>query len=152
MRVKHRVKREAKTAIRFGLVGGTATVAHLVVAAVLSAGLPALSEFVVNLCGFAVAFQISLIGHRRLTFRRRGRARRFLTLAVLGFLLNNGVLAVLLASTQVAGFWAIGISTLTVPLITYIGSRLWAFREPSADRHSRGSTADRQKYGRHGRG
>ncbi|OLO04387.1 MULTISPECIES: GtrA family protein [Salinicola] len=131
--MKRRLKREAKTAARFGLVGGVATASHLGVAAILSASWPTLSEFVVNLCGFLVAFQISLIGHRRLTFRRRGRARRFFTLAVLGFLLNNGVLAVLLASTKIAGFWAIGIATLTVPLITYVGSRVWAFREP---RHS----------------
>ncbi|WP_110655652.1 GtrA family protein [Salinicola halimionae] len=127
--MKRRLKREAKTAARFGLVGGVATAAHLSVAAILSASWPGLSEFVVNLCGFLVAFQISLVGHRRLTFRRRGRARRFFTLALLGFALNNGVLAALLASTDIAGFWAIGIATLTVPLITYVGSRLWAFRE-----------------------
>jgi len=127
--VKRRLKREAKTAARFGLVGGVATAAHLSVAAVLSALWPALSEFLVNLCGFLVAFQISLIGHRRLTFRRRGKARRFFALALSGFVLNNGVLAVLLASTRISGFWAIGIATLTVPVITYIGSRLWAFRE-----------------------
>lgn len=127
--MKRRLKREAKTAARFGLVGGVATAAHLSVAAVLSALLPALSEFLVNLCGFLVAFQVSLIGHRRLTFRRRGKARRFFTLALSGFVLNNGVLAMLLASTRISGFWAIGIATLTVPVITYIGSRLWAFRE-----------------------
>jgi putative flippase GtrA len=127
--MKRRLKREAKTAARFGLVGTAATAAHLSVAAVLSALWPTLSEFIVNLCGFLVAFQISLIGHRRLTFRRRGRAKRFFTLAVLGFVLNNGVLAALLASTRIAGFWAIVIATLTVPLITYVGSRLWAFRE-----------------------
>ena len=127
--MKRRLKREVKTAARFGLVGTVATAAHLSVAAVLSALWPALSEFIVNLCGFLVAFQISLIGHRRLTFRRRGRAKRFFTLAVLGFVLNNGVLAALLASTRIAGFWAIVIATLTVPLITYVGSRLWAFRE-----------------------
>nr|WP_281430447.1 GtrA family protein [Salinicola acroporae] len=111
------------------MVGCVATAAHLTIAAILSALWPALSEFVVNLCGFLVAFQISLIGHRRLTFRRRGKARRFFTLALLGFVLNNGVLAMLLASTRVSGFWAIGIATLTVPVITYVGSRLWAFRE-----------------------
>ncbi|MED5499453.1 GtrA family protein [Salinicola sp. LHM] len=127
--MKRRLKREAKTAARFGLVGTVATAAHLSVAAVLSALWPTLSEFIVNLCGFLVAFQISLVGHRRLTFRRRGRAKRFFTLAVLGFVLNNGVLAALLASTRIAGFWAIVIATLTVPLITYVGSRLWAFRE-----------------------
>ncbi|MDF3919753.1 MULTISPECIES: GtrA family protein [Salinicola] len=127
--MKRRLKREAKTAARFGLVGTVATAAHLSVAAVLSALWPTLSEFIVNLCGFLVAFQISLVGHRRLTFRRRGRAKRFFTLAVLGFVLNNGVLATLLASTRIAGFWAIVIATLTVPLITYVGSRLWAFRE-----------------------
>ncbi|WP_110647392.1 GtrA family protein [Salinicola peritrichatus] len=124
-----RLKREAGTATRFGLVGGVATMAHLGVAAALSALWPALSEFIVNLFAFAVAFQISLVGHRRLTFRRRGSARRFFVLALFGFALNNGILGTLLASTAIRGFWAIGIATLTVPIVTYVGSRLWAFRE-----------------------
>lgn len=128
--MKRQLKREAKTAMKFSLVGGSATIAHLSIAAVLSALFPTLSEFVINCCGFAVAFQISLFGHRRLTFRTRGKARRFFLLAVAGFALNNLVLAMLLATTSLSGFWPIGISTLTVPLITYVGARLWAFREP----------------------
>lgn len=127
--MKRKLKREAKIAARFGVVGGSATAAHLVVAAIISALWPALSEFLVNLAGFLVAFQISLLGHRRLTFRRRGSARRFLILALLGLVLSNMVLIALLASTSLRGFWPIGIAVLTVPLITYTGSRLWAFRE-----------------------
>ncbi|WP_110687983.1 GtrA family protein [Salinicola aestuarinus] len=130
--MRRRIKREAKTAAKFGLVGSSATAMHLIIAATMSAALPALSEFVVNCCGFIVAFQISLFGHRRLTFRTRGRARRFFLLAVLGFGLNNLVLAVLLATTSLSGFWPIGIATLTVPLITYVGARLWAFRDQPA--------------------
>ncbi|GHB27992.1 GtrA family protein [Salinicola rhizosphaerae] len=127
--MKRRIVREAKTVTRFGLVGGSATAAHLLIAAALSALWPTLSEFIVNVCGFLVAFQISLAGHRRLTFQRRGSARRFFVLALLGFLLNNGVLASLLAATTFRGFSAIVIATLSVPIVTYIGSRLWAFRE-----------------------
>ncbi|WP_110666164.1 GtrA family protein [Salinicola halophilus] len=130
--MKRRLKREAKTAAKFSIVGSAATAAHLAIAAAMSAALPALSEFLVNCCGFFFAFQISLFGHRRLTFHARGRARRFFLLAVLGFALNNVVLALLLATTSLSGFWPIGIATLTVPLITYVGSRLWAFREPQS--------------------
>lgn len=127
--MRRRLAREAGTATRFGLVGGVATVVHLAVAAVSSALWPALSEFIVNIGAFLVAFQISLLGHRWLTFRRHGSTRRFFLLALLGFALNNGVLGALLTATSIQGFWAIGIATLTVPVITYVGSRLWVFRE-----------------------
>ncbi|WP_280567464.1 GtrA family protein [Chromohalobacter sp. 296-RDG] len=118
---------EAGTAARFGLVGVMATGAHLLVAGVLLGLWPNMSEFVANIVAFLVAFQISLIGHRRLTFRRRGRARRFFLVAASGFILNNGVLATLLAVTPLHGFIAVAIATLTVPVLTYLASRFWAF-------------------------
>ncbi|MCI0510662.1 putative flippase GtrA [Chromohalobacter marismortui] len=121
---------EAGTAVRFGLVGGIATGAHLLVAGVLLGFWPVMSEFAANVMAFLVAFQVSLIGHRRVTFRRRGRARRFFLVAASGFALNNGVLAALLAVTPLGGFVAVAIATLTVPVLTYVASRFWAFREP----------------------
>ncbi|MDV6319650.1 GtrA family protein [Chromohalobacter sp. HP20-39] len=121
---------EASTAARFGLVGGIATAVHLLVAGVLLGFWSEMSEFAANLMAFLAAFQVSLIGHRRITFRRRGRARRFFLVAALGFALNNGVLAALLAVTPLSGFLAVAIATLMVPVLTYLASRFWAFREP----------------------
>ncbi|MCT8467705.1 GtrA family protein [Chromohalobacter canadensis] len=125
-----RLAGEAGTAARFGLVGVIATGGHLLVAGVLLGLWPGMSEFVANLVAFLAAFQVSLIGHRRVTFRRRGRATRFFLVAALGFALNNGVLAALLAVTPLSGFIAVAIATLMVPVLTYLASRFWAFGEP----------------------
>ncbi|MCK0714082.1 GtrA family protein [Chromohalobacter sarecensis] len=125
-----RLAGEAGTAARFGLVGGIATGVHLLVAGALLGLWSEMSEFAANLVAFLAAFQVSLIGHRRVTFRRRGRAKRFFLVAALGFALNNGVLAALLAVTPLSGFIAVAIATLTVPVLTYLASRFWAFGAP----------------------
>ncbi|ABE58602.1 GtrA family protein [Chromohalobacter israelensis] len=124
-----RLAGEAGTAARFGLVGIAATGVHLLVAGVLLGTWPSMSEFLANVVAFLAAFQVSLMGHRRVTFRRRGRAKRFFLVALAGFGLNNGVLGTLLATTPVQGFLAVAIATLTVPVLTYLASRFWAFRE-----------------------
>ncbi|WP_419307932.1 GtrA family protein [Chromohalobacter israelensis] len=124
-----RLAGEAGTAARFGLVGIAATGVHLLVAGVLLGTWPSMSEFLANVVAFLAAFQVSLMGHRRVTFRRRGRAKRFFLVALAGFVLNNGVLGTLLATTPVQGFLAVAIATLTVPVLTYLASRFWAFRE-----------------------
>ena len=124
-----RLASEAGTAARFGLVGIAATGVHLLVAGVLLGTWPSMSEFLANVVAFLAAFQVSLMGHRRVTFRRRGRAKRFFLVALAGFGLNNGVLGTLLATTPVQGFLAVAIATLTVPVLTYLASRFWAFRE-----------------------
>lgn len=118
---------ELATAYRFALVGLAATAAHLALAALVLTVVPQISVFAANVLAFLGAFCISLGGHRRYTFRRRGSAQRFFLVALLGFSLNNGLLAGMVAATPVTGFAAIALATLAVPLITYIAARLWAF-------------------------
>lgn len=124
-----RARQEAGTATRFGLVGLAATGVHLAVAALMLFLWPPLNEFIANIVAFCVAFQISLVGHRRLTFKRQGSAWRFALVAASGFALNNGLLAVLIQGLGMSGFVAIAIATLSVPVVTYLASRLWAFKE-----------------------
>lgn len=112
---------------RFGGVGMVATVVHLGVAALAFFLWPDISPFVANLAAFLLAFQVSYYGHRRFTFRKDGSASRFFVLALGGFVLNNGVLAFLLALTTLDGFITIVVATFTVPLLVYLAARFWAF-------------------------
>lgn len=118
---------EVATLARFGSVGGAATLVHIAVAGLVLWLWPTLSPFVANLVAFLAAFQVSLWGHRRFTFRRAGRGDRFFVLALAGFALNNGVLGALIAATPIDGFLAIVIATFTVPLLMYVAARFWAF-------------------------
>lgn len=129
---RSRAKEEAGTATRFGLVGLAATGVHLAVAAGVLALWPSLNEFIANIIAFCVAFQVSLVGHRRLTFKRQGSAWRFALVAAVGFALNNGLLAILIRGLEISGFVAIAIATLSVPIVTYLASRMWAFKEEHA--------------------
>jgi putative flippase GtrA len=118
---------ELATLMRFGGVGVLATLVHIAVAAAVFWCWASVSPFLANVLAFLVAFQISLWGHRRFTFRRRGRSGRFFLIALAGFAANNGILASLLATTSISGLPAIAISTLLVPLAMFVAARLWAF-------------------------
>lgn len=118
---------EASMLARFGGVGVLATLVHLGVAAALLGVWPSASPFLANLVAFLLAFQVSFWGHRHFTFRKDGKAHRFFVLALGGFALNNGVLASLLAVSQLDGMTAIVIATFSVPLMVYLAARFWAF-------------------------
>ncbi|MEL0618783.1 GtrA family protein, partial [Cobetia marina] len=66
---------------------------HLAVAALMLFLWPPLIEFIANIVAFCVPFQVSLVGHRRLTFKRQRSAWRFALVAASGIALNNGLLA-----------------------------------------------------------
>lgn len=112
---------------RFGGVGVVATAVHLGVSGLAFLLWPDISPFVANLVAFLFAFQVSYYGHRHFTFRRKGSAPRFFALALGGFAMNNGVLALLLELTPLDGFVTIVVATFTVPLLVYLAARFWAF-------------------------
>lgn len=122
-----RLTAELGTLLRFGGVGGVATLVHLGVAGLAFWAWPAISPFLANLVAFLVAFQVSFWGHRHFTFKRMGHGARFFLLALGGFALNNGVLGTLLAATAIDGFVAIVMATFSVPLLMYLAARFWAF-------------------------
>lgn len=114
-------------AIRFLLVGGVATLVHMLVAAGILLVRPDVSAFVANAGAFACAFLVSFVGHRHFTFARPGSLWRFLVVALGGFALNNAILAVALA-LSVPKLVAVVVATACVPVLTYLASSLWAFR------------------------
>jgi putative flippase GtrA len=133
---QQKLLREFGTIIRFGIVGLSAAVVHAGVAVSLLewAHLPPMLS---NIGGFLVAFIVSFTGHNVWSFRSEEdvetgkRMGRFFVLAAAGFLLNNGALAALLKFTPVPDAVGIIIAIFVVPPLTFIGSRLWAFAEPS---------------------
>ncbi|MFJ5539666.1 GtrA family protein [Halomonas sp. ATBC28] len=112
---------------RFLIVGGAATVTHMLVAALLFAYVHNPSPYSINVVAFLVAFLVSFYGHRHITFQTRGSMRRFLLVAVGGFLVNNAILTGCLA-LGIDGLVAVIIATACVPVLTYLASSLWAFK------------------------
>ncbi|GAB2795123.1 GtrA family protein [Halomonas shantousis] len=114
--------------VRFGIVGGGATLVHLVVAWTLLYFAPHWSPLIVNFIAFLVAFSFSYLGHRHFTFNSEGSVAKFFVVAFAGFALNNGLLAILLGVTQLPDYVALTITTLLVPIVSYLAARLWAFK------------------------
>ncbi|ANJ66195.1 hypothetical protein A9404_01335 [Halothiobacillus diazotrophicus] len=116
----------------FGLVGLTAAGVHLAVVWVLvsQTGMAAL---LANPAGFFVAFWVSFFGHRHASFAReephpiRQALPRFALVAVLAFLANEFLYALLLAFTPLPYTVALFLVILVVAVGTYLASRLWAF-------------------------
>jgi putative flippase GtrA len=121
----------------FVLVGISAAATHytVVVALVSLAGWPPAGA---NLLGFAVAFWVSYFGHRRLTFATQeppAHAQalpRFALVAAGSFALNQLAYMGLLRFSALSYQWALLLVLTGVALLTYITSRLWAFRSARA--------------------
>lgn len=114
--------------LRFGLVGGLATLVHLGVAWLSLLTWPAANPFVINLIAFLVAFQVSFWGHARFTFRQQGSAWRFMGVTLGGFTLNNALLWLFLTLGIQSPFLAICLAVFFVPLFVFTASRLWVFK------------------------
>jgi putative flippase GtrA len=134
MRLNNRLGERLRL-MRFGIIGLTAAAIHYwsVVALVELAGAAPLHA---NVGGFAIAFWCSYFGHRHWTFADRhgiDAARsffRFLATALLGFLLNQCLFYLLLTYLRLPYFVALAIAVCVVALLTYLLSRIWAFRAP----------------------
>jgi putative flippase GtrA len=85
-----------------------------------------------NVAGFLVAFNVSFLGHQRLTFNHRGSIKsslpKFFLTALGAFLLNQLMFAALLRWTTLAYSVALFIVLATVAVITFGASKYWAFR------------------------
>jgi putative flippase GtrA len=124
--------REALQMIRFGLVGAAATGIHMAVAVGLAVG-PGWPPLAANLAAFLVAFLFSFQGHFAWSFagtgvRRRAAMVRFLVIALGAFAVNNGILAGLLEAQVVGPVPALVCAAVVIPIASYAGARLWAFR------------------------
>lgn len=115
--------------VRFGLVGGLATLVHIIVVVCLSM-VSALTPIVINTLAFLTAFLVSGIGHAFFTFRKtKNRTQsilKFFVIAVGALLLSNLTLFLALKFYDVNIAKAVAI--IVAPLTSFWAAKLWAFR------------------------
>ena len=117
----------------FVLVGASAALTHMAVFTVVLILIPTLLPEIANVAGFLVAFLVSFVGHRRLSFQDAGTSVmqsfvRFAATAVAGFATNETVFIVLFR-VLVLPTWVALISGIVVSAVqTFVLSRFWAFK------------------------
>jgi putative flippase GtrA len=119
--------------IVFGLVGVTATATHYLVALLSHEG-AGINLYVSNMAGYCTAVAVSYVGHGVLTFQTRLTRhvfKRFIVVSMGTFLTTEGILAVLEEQFGLAHRVSLAIVVLTVPIITFILSKLWVYRDPA---------------------
>jgi putative flippase GtrA len=118
--------------LRFAAVGVVATLVHYLVALTLK-GAGVLGPMGANAVGFVVAFGVSFLGQWQWTFRDmeaplRSALPAYFAVAVASFCLNMVLLALLLDLAGLPYPVALGLVVLVVAFISFVVSRLWAFR------------------------
>lgn len=115
----------------FLIFGTVAFVTHFTV---VSITVPVgLHPLIANVAGFLCAFAVSFIGHDRFSFpangtrNRRTALRRFLTVAVAAFAVNETAYWLLLRFTALDDRLALVIVLAAVAAGTYVCSKYWAF-------------------------
>jgi putative flippase GtrA len=116
---------------RFGVIGCTAALVNFI-------GVVLLVEYlhwqplVANILAFLIAFNVSYLGHRFWTFSHKQHASnsvfKFFLVAFIGFALNESLFALLLYATPLHYTAALIITIFLVAIITFIFSKLWAFK------------------------
>jgi putative flippase GtrA len=115
----------------FVMVGVCASLVHwLVVVTLVSQANWA--PLVANIMGWLVAFVVSFTGHYQLTFRAQhaglGKSLpRFFLISAFGFLINEASYAFTLKNTELPYELLLGVILVSVAILTFIFSRLWAF-------------------------
>ena len=127
-----RVPNWARSGVWFVLVGGVAALTHLAVFVWLSQ-VSALWPEVSNALGFGVAFVVSFVGHRWLSFADAGTGLlqslwRFGATALAGFACNEAVFVLLHRLVGWPGLPALIAALIVAALQTFVLGRFWAFR------------------------
>ena len=122
----------ARSGMWFLLVGGAAALTHLGVFVWLSQTSTLWPE-IANAVGFVVAFGVSFIGHRWLSFADAGTRVlqslwRFGATALAGFACNEGVFMLLHRVLGWPGLPALVAALIVAAAQTFLLGRFWAFR------------------------
>ena len=122
-----------RTGIWFVLVGASAALTHMAVFTLVLLLVPTLWPELANVAGFLVAFLVSFVGHRRLSFRDAGTSFmqsfvRFAATAVAGFMTNEAVFIVLLRVLELPTWMALISGIVMSAMQTFVLSRFWAFK------------------------
>ena len=122
-----------RTGFWFLVVGAAAAAVHMAVFLLTS---PFLWPEVANAAGFCVAFVVSFLGHRRLSFQDADTSwwqslRRFAVTALAGFVANEVMFVALLRGLQMPDWLALFFALIFASAQTFLLSRFWAFRRKS---------------------
>lgn len=116
--------------VRFGAVGGLATLTHVLVAIVAEAAL-VLAPQLANLAGYLVAVLVSYTGHALVTFKApvqsAARFLRFILVSLLGLATSSATVWVTTGVLGLAFPVAMLCVAVAVPVVTYLGMRFWVF-------------------------
>lgn len=116
----------------FGVVGACAAMVHYISAVILQAN-AWLSPANANWVAFLMAFPVSYIGHRKLSFAGTTRQHqqalpRFLLVALIGFAGNQSLLLLMLHFTALPFWLILAVVMLLIALMTFVLSKYWAFQ------------------------
>lgn len=117
--------------LKFGTVGGLATVVHLTLF-VICIELAGMQPFWANFPAFAVAVVVGFTGHFLWTFRDGANSwkpafMKFAVTAILGLLLNSLIVYGMVDVLGLGyGYAAATMATLT-PAVIFVVSKFWAF-------------------------
>ena len=119
-----------RTGFWFLVVGGTAAAVHM---AVFMLAAPFLWPEVANAAGFCVAFVVSFVGHRWLSFSDTGTGLlqslwRFGSTALAGFACNEAVFMALHRLLNWPQLLALITALIVAAAQTFVLGRFWAFR------------------------
>ena len=119
-----------RTGFWFLLVGASAAAVHM---GVFMLAAPYLFPEVANAAGFCVAFVVSFVGHRFLSFADADTSlwqslRRFAATALAGFAANELMFVALLRGLNWPDWLALFVALVFASAQTFVLSRFWAFR------------------------
>jgi len=115
---------------RFAVVGGLASLAHVVIGlwSATKLGLPVL---VANMLAFSVAVLVSYVGNHAWTFGRSGfhgwHFPRFFAVAAIGLGLNQLIILLTVTLGGLPYLYGLLLVIAIVPGLTFVLSRYWAF-------------------------
>lgn len=114
----------------FGLVGVTATLAHLIIAYALIEW-TSTNAYAANGVGAFCAFWVSFLGNARMTFLYRGSVGpallRYAMLTLVSFIITTVILYLIQSADLPLYFYILG-SVIAIPPITFTLSKFWVFR------------------------
>ena len=121
------------TAFWFLLTGASAALTHMGVFALMQYVQPELWPEVANALGFGVAFVLSFVGHRWLSFKGtstpiKQSLRRFGVTALAGIACNELVFMLLTRHYGWFALLALFVALLVASVQTFVLSRFWAFQ------------------------
>ena len=126
----------AKRWVRFGIVGGAASVSYFLLG-LLFVSVLALPTLAGNALAYALSFIVSYLGQCLWTFRaaeagsgiatNRTMLPRFAATQAVGLCCNSAIVW-LLVRLGVPYAWAMPVAVLTVPVMVYALCKVWVFR------------------------